>query len=132
MLRWYSVCFGFQLTKYFGGQNFRRTKVFGVLQDIRHFGPQKFCPIRYVRIWHEIAQNDPKWSPNVNFVFFLPQTDGVHKDDDTHPSSSYPEASSEAVKVLKGEYVVQAIRELKMDMGIIFCRTKLDCDNMER
>lgn len=38
---------------------------------------------------------------------------------------------SEAVKLLKGEYCVRAIREQKMDQAIIFCRTKLDCDNLE-
>lgn len=38
---------------------------------------------------------------------------------------------SEAVKLLKGEYVITAINEHKMDKGIIFCRTKIDCDNME-
>ena len=39
---------------------------------------------------------------------------------------------SEAVKILKGEYVVKAISALNMDQAIIFCRTKLDCDNIER
>ena len=38
---------------------------------------------------------------------------------------------SEAVKLLKGEYCVRAIRELKMDRAIIFCRTKVDCDKLE-
>lgn len=38
---------------------------------------------------------------------------------------------SEAVKLLKGDYVITAINEHKMDKGIIFCRTKVDCDNME-
>ena len=38
---------------------------------------------------------------------------------------------SEAVKMLKGEYTVRAIKQMKMDRAIIFCRTKLDCDNME-
>lgn len=38
---------------------------------------------------------------------------------------------SEAVKMLKGEYTVWAIKQMKMDRAIIFCRTKLDCDNME-
>ena len=42
-----------------------------------------------------------------------------------------PEMMSEAVKMLKGEYTVRAIREHKMDRALIFCRTKLDCDNME-
>ncbi|KAB7506325.1 ATP-dependent RNA helicase Ddx1 [Armadillidium nasatum] len=39
---------------------------------------------------------------------------------------------SEAVKMLKGEYCVKAINTHKMDRAIIFCRTKLDCDNLER
>ena len=30
-----------------------------------------------------------------------------------------------------GEYVVKAIDKLKIDKCIIFCRTKLDCDNLE-
>lgn len=38
---------------------------------------------------------------------------------------------SEAVKILKGEYTVRAIQKHKMDKAIIFCRTKVDCDNME-
>ena len=38
----------------------------------------------------------------------------------------------EAVKLMKGEYCVRAIKEHNMDHGLIFCRTKLDCDNMER
>jgi ATP-dependent RNA helicase DDX1 len=38
---------------------------------------------------------------------------------------------SEAVKLLKGEYCVRAIIEHKMDQAIIFCRTKVDCDNLE-
>jgi len=39
---------------------------------------------------------------------------------------------SEAIKLLKGEYTVRAIKEHKMDQAIIFCRTKIDCDNMEQ
>lgn len=39
---------------------------------------------------------------------------------------------SEAIKILKGEYTVRAIKEHKMDQAIIFCRTKIDCDNMEQ
>ncbi len=34
--------------------------------------------------------------------------------------------------MMKAEYCVRAIRENKMDYGIIFCRTKNDCDNLER
>lgn len=42
------------------------------------------------------------------------------------------EVLSEAVKILKGEQCLQAIEKFKMDRALIFCRTKLDCDNMER
>lgn len=41
------------------------------------------------------------------------------------------EALSEAVKLLKAEYVLKAITSHKMDQAILFCRTKLDCDNLE-
>ena len=44
----------------------------------------------------------------------------------------YIEALSEAVKILKAEYLMAAIDEHKMDQAILFCRTKLDCDNLER
>ena len=42
------------------------------------------------------------------------------------------EMLSEAVKILKGEYAVRAIKVHNMDKAIIFCRTKVDCDNMEK
>lgn len=42
------------------------------------------------------------------------------------------ECLSEAVKILKVEYLVTAIKEHKMDQAILFCRTKLDCDNVEQ
>lgn len=45
---------------------------------------------------------------------------------------SIVETYSEAVKILKGEYVIQALEEHKMDKALIFCRTKLDCDNLEK
>ena len=44
---------------------------------------------------------------------------------------TYTEALSEAVKILKAEYLLAAINEHKMDQAILFCRTKLDCDNLE-
>ncbi|XP_061097976.1 ATP-dependent RNA helicase DDX1 [Conger conger] len=60
------------------------------------------------------------------------QTDEVHLKDNTRPGGSTPEMWSEAIKILKGEYVVRAIKEHKMDQAIIFCRTKIDCDNLEQ
>ncbi|KAG8445665.1 hypothetical protein GDO86_010444 [Hymenochirus boettgeri] len=60
------------------------------------------------------------------------RTDGVHDKDNTRPGGNSAETWSEAIKVLKGEYTVRAIKEHKMDQAIVFCRTKLDCDNMEQ
>ena len=86
------------------------------------------------------------------------KTDGVHQRDDVGSRArETAEKWSEGVKVLKGmyntslyctsllkfgstymfsfgvagEYCLKAIRQHKMDQAIIFCRTKLDCDNME-
>jgi len=60
------------------------------------------------------------------------QTDGIHINDQIRPGTDAPETLSEGVKVLKAEYVLRAINAHKMDQCIIFCRTKLDCDNMEK
>ncbi len=38
---------------------------------------------------------------------------------------------SEAIKILKAEYCIKAIDKFNMDKALIFCRTKLDCDNLE-
>ena len=44
---------------------------------------------------------------------------------------NHVEGLSEAVKLLKADYLVKAINAHKMDQAIVFCRTKLDCDNIE-
>lgn len=36
------------------------------------------------------------------------------------------------MKLLKAEYLVRAIDARHMDQAILFCRTKLDCDNIEQ
>lgn len=59
------------------------------------------------------------------------QTDGIHARDNLRPGSNTPEMLSEAVKMLKGDYVIRAIDKHKMDKALIFCRTKVDCDNLE-
>lgn len=41
------------------------------------------------------------------------------------------ETLSQAVKMMKGELMMKAIDEHQMDRAIVFCRTKLDCDNAE-
>ena len=59
-------------------------------------------------------------------------TDGVHATDKLNYSSESREMLSEAVKMLKGEYCVRAIEKYQIDKALIFCRTKLDCDNLEQ
>ncbi|KAL5290459.1 DDX1 family protein [Megaselia abdita] len=73
-------------------------------------------------------QKDPSWG-NLNRRI---QTDGVHQRDNVGPRNESPETFSEGIKILKGEYCVKAIDEHKMDRALLFCRTKLDCDNLER
>ncbi|CDW54086.1 ATP dependent RNA helicase Ddx1 [Trichuris trichiura] len=72
-------------------------------------------------------RNDKRW---INLRSHI-RTDGIHAGDEIRPGSNTPETLSEAVKRLKGEYALQAIRQNKIDRCLIFCRTKLDCDNME-
>ncbi|KAI7799718.1 ATP-dependent RNA helicase DDX1 [Triplophysa rosa] len=73
-------------------------------------------------------KNDKLWEkPGKNHI----RTDEVHAKDDTRPGANSPEMWSEAIKILKGEYTLKAIKEHKMDQAIIFCRTKIDCDNLE-
>jgi len=59
------------------------------------------------------------------------QTDGVHRNDTIRAGTTTRETLSEAVKVLKAQYVLKAIEAHEMKQAIIFCRTKLDCDNLE-
>lgn len=82
-------------------------------------------------VHHVVCLVDPRkdqcWKNLRNHV----RTDDVHAKDNVHPGNTSAETLSEAVKILKGEYIVKAVKEHKMDQCIIFCRTKLDCDNLE-
>ena len=82
-------------------------------------------------VHHVIVPVDPRSDKGWTSYRAPVTTDGVHAQDRTGPSVNSPENLSEAVKLMKAEYCVRAIREHKMDHGIIFCRTKLDCDNLE-
>ncbi|CAG9860100.1 unnamed protein product [Phyllotreta striolata] len=73
-------------------------------------------------------QNDKSWHRLKRRI----ATDGVHAQDNIGPGYNSPETLSEAVKILKGEYCIKSIDKHKMDRAIIFCRTKLDCDNLEK
>ncbi|CAG9559092.1 unnamed protein product [Danaus chrysippus] len=81
-------------------------------------------------VHHVVVNVDPQEDKSWETAQKKIPTDGVHARDNIDNMS--PETLSEAVKVLKGTYCVRAIREHKMDRAIIFCRTKLDCDNMEK
>ncbi|CAG9772685.1 unnamed protein product [Ceutorhynchus assimilis] len=73
-------------------------------------------------------QKDRSWADARRHIL----TDGVHRSDKVGLGQNTAESLSEAVKILKGDYVIKAIDEHNMDRAIIFCRTKLDCDNLEK
>nr|CAD7448799.1 unnamed protein product [Timema bartmani] len=83
-------------------------------------------------VHHVVVMVDPQKDTSWQNLRKHIQTDGVHAKDNVRPGNNTAETLSEAVKMLKGEYCVRAINEHKMDRAIIFCRTKLDCDNLER
>ena len=83
-------------------------------------------------VHHVIVPVDPRNDTTWCNLRKCIQTDGVHQRDRVGPGIDSDESWSEAIKILKGEYCVKAIREHNMDSGMIFCRTKLDCDNLER
>uniref|UniRef100_A0A2M4AMX9 ATP-dependent RNA helicase n=1 Tax=Anopheles triannulatus TaxID=58253 RepID=A0A2M4AMX9_9DIPT len=83
-------------------------------------------------VHHVVCTVDPQKDISWHTMRSHIQTDGVHARDNVRPGSNTAEALSEAIKMLKGDYTLKAIDEHNMDRAIIFCRTKLDCDNMER
>jgi ATP-dependent RNA helicase DDX1 len=62
------------------------------------------------------------------------QTDGIHSKDniDRQNPSANPASLSEATKILKAELLRKIIDTHKMDSALIFVRTKLDADHVER
>lgn len=83
-------------------------------------------------VHHVVVMVDPQKDTSWQRLERKIQTDGVHNKDNLRPTSPTAETLSEAVKILKAEYVLRAIDTLKMDRALIFCRTKLDCDNLEK
>ncbi|KAG8251426.1 ATP-dependent RNA helicase ddx1 [Homalodisca vitripennis] len=83
-------------------------------------------------VHHVVVMVDPQKDNSWHNLRKHVQTDGVHHSDNVRPGNNTAETLSEAVKLLKGEYCVRAINKHKMDRAIIFCRTKLDCDNLEK
>ncbi|XP_072913042.1 ATP-dependent RNA helicase DDX1 [Hemitrygon akajei] len=83
-------------------------------------------------VHHVVVRVNPKTDRNWEKAGRHIRTDEVHAKDNTRPGANTAEMWSEAIKILKGEYTIRAIKEHKMDQAIIFCRTKIDCDNMEQ
>ncbi|XP_062517502.1 ATP-dependent RNA helicase DDX1-like isoform X2 [Corticium candelabrum] len=82
--------------------------------------------VHHVVVWVDPTK-DTSWQGLKHSVV----TDGVHRHDKVKPGSQSNETLSESIKLLKAEYTLKAIEEHKMDQALIFCRTKLDCDNLE-
>eukprot|EP00941_MAST-03F_sp_MAST-3F-sp1_P001199 g1199.t1 len=59
------------------------------------------------------------------------KTDGVHNADKTNPSNHSPESFSQGIKRLKPLLLKQLVDKMNMAQCLIFCRTNLDCDNLE-
>ncbi|XP_028392095.1 ATP-dependent RNA helicase DDX1-like [Dendronephthya gigantea] len=82
-------------------------------------------------VHHVVVHVDPRKDYSWKSLRQKVKTDGVHNKDKLNQSHTSPEMFSEASKMLKAEYLVKAIRQHRMDQAIVFCRTKLDCDNIE-
>ncbi|XP_065896909.1 ATP-dependent RNA helicase DDX1-like [Dysidea avara] len=83
-------------------------------------------------VHHVVCYVDPVGDTSWHKLPKRIKTDSIHYHDDTKPGRRSAETLSEAVKLLKAEYLLRAIDEHEMDQAILFCRTKLDCDNMEQ
>lgn len=83
-------------------------------------------------VHHVVVRIDPQQDLSWHNPRRPIKTDGVHYNDQVKPGKNTAETLSEAAKLLKGEYCLRAIEVHQMDRAIIFCRTKLDCDNLER
>eukprot|EP00794_Sanderia_malayensis_P018921 gene18921-20825_t len=83
-------------------------------------------------VHHVVCKVDPSKDQRWKTLRQAVKTDGIHMEDNLNPNRMTPEMMSEAIKILKAEYLLQAISEHNMDQAIIFCRTKLDCDNIEK
>lgn len=82
-------------------------------------------------VCHVDASEDKQWIRQKYQPIHL-EDDHVHDSDQIRPGTQDRETLSLGTKILKGIYVVKAIQALRMDKAIIFCRTKAQCDHMEK
>ena len=83
-------------------------------------------------VHHVVVPIDPTTDTRWHAPTWTAETDGVHADDAVGADQKTPEALSEAVKLLKYQYLLAAVDKHAMDQAIIFCRTKIDCDHLEK
>lgn len=131
----------------------RRLQVICCSATLHNFDVKKLADqLMYFSIWidlkgedsvpdtvhHVIFRIDPRKDTKYRDLQGLFETDGVHENDQLQQSLfgqnnrqlGNDVELSEAVKLLKPYYALKAIESLNMDQGIIFCRTKLDCDHL--
>lgn len=85
-------------------------------------------------VFHLIIPIDPAVDMSWIGVSGVP-VDGVHASDRIRPTrggGTFSELElSQGVKLLKPAMLVSLVDTLKMDQCLIFCRTNVDCDNLE-
>nr|MCH1932694.1 hypothetical protein [Shewanella shenzhenensis] len=72
-------------------------------------------------VHHVVVKVDPQLDTSWHSMKQHVQTDGVHRQDNIGPGKKSAEALSEAVKILKAEYAIRAIKKHNVDRAIIFC-----------
>eukprot|EP00049_Salpingoeca_infusionum_P001017 m.44229 g.44229 ORF g.44229 m.44229 type:complete len:734 (-) comp10825_c1_seq6:1035-3236(-) len=77
-------------------------------------------------VYHVDPRKDDSWKGAPPFL----KTDGMHNSDNLK-SPQAAATLSQAVKLLKPNLLLALINKHQMDQAIVFCRTKLDCDNLE-
>ena len=80
---------------------------------------------------HVDPEADQSWASGPRDGLPRPTTDDVHKHDKVGGGVTTQEHWSEGVKRLKPLMLLRIIERLKMSQCLIFCRTNLDCDNLE-
>ncbi|EGD75338.1 eIF4a [Salpingoeca rosetta] len=83
-------------------------------------------------VHHVVVRVDPNADKSWQKKPAALRTDGVHAGDNTRPANMTAETTSEAIKILKFMYTLKAIDAHNMEQVIVFCRTRLDCDNLEK
>ena len=82
-------------------------------------------------VHHVVVSIDPQGDPLSADGSTSVPTDGVHAHDNFAHGNKSDEALSEAVKRLKPLALLRIVERLKMVQCLVFCRTNLDCDNLE-